>query len=114
MPSLGGGNTLRAYPDYRFHDRNLLVANAESRWAVFSHVDVAAFIDAGSVASRAGDLNLDRTSYVAGLRVHSGTSTLGRLDMAYGREGWRISFKLSDPFRLARRSMLTARIPFVP
>jgi hypothetical protein len=32
LPSLGGGSTLRAYSDYRFHDRHLLVANVESRW----------------------------------------------------------------------------------
>jgi hypothetical protein len=51
-----------------------------------------------------GDLNLDKTSYGVGLRVHSRTSTLARLDVARSREGWRMSFKLSDPFRLARRS----------
>jgi hypothetical protein len=27
QPSLGGHNTLRGYPDYRFHDRNMLVLN---------------------------------------------------------------------------------------
>jgi len=114
LPSLGGGNTLRSYPDYRFHDRNLLVATVESRWALLKHVDAAAFVDAGNVASRVGDLNLDKRSYGAGLRVHTGRSTLGRLDVAHGREGWIVSFKLSDPFRLARRSELTALIPFVP
>jgi outer membrane protein assembly factor BamA len=114
LPSLGGGNTLRAYHDYRFHDRNLLVANLESRWALFSHVDVGAFVDAGNVASRAVDLNLDKRSYGAGLRLHSGKATLGRLDVAHGDEGWRVSFKLSDVFRLARQSERTTVIPFVP
>jgi hypothetical protein len=114
LPSLGGGNTLRSYSDYRFHDRQLLVANAESRWALFTHVDVAAFVDAGNVAARIGDLNFDKTSYGGGLRVHSRTSTLARLDVAHGSEGWRAFFKLSDPFRLARRSLRTSVIPFVP
>jgi hypothetical protein len=114
LPSLGGGNTLRSYHDYRFHDRNLLLANVESRWALFSHVDAAAFIDAGDVAPRAGDLNLDKRSYGGGLRVHTAASTLVRLDVAHGSEGWRIFVKLSDPFRLARRSLLASLTPFIP
>ncbi len=114
LPSLGGGNTLRGYHDYRFHDRQMLVANAESRWALFTHLDVAAFVDAGNVAARVGDLNLDKTSYGGGLRVHSRLSTLARLDVAHSSEGWQMFFKLSDPFRLSRRSLRTAVIPFVP
>ena len=114
LPTLGGGNTLRSYYDYRFHDRNLLLASAESRVAVFSHVDAAVFVDAGNVAPRAGDLDLRKTSYGAGLRVHSRTSTIGRLDVAHGREGWLVFFKLSDPFGLARRSERATVVPFVP
>jgi hypothetical protein len=59
-------------------------------------------------------LNLDKTSYGAGLRVHSRTSTLARLDVAHSTEGWKVVFNLSDPFRLARRSLRSAVIPFVP
>jgi hypothetical protein len=114
LPSLGGGNTLRGYNDYRFHDRDLLVVNAESRWALFSHVDAAAFVDAGNVAASVGDLNLDKTSYGGGLRVHTRSATFGRLDVAHGREGWRVFFKLNDPFRLNRRSLRATVIPFVP
>ena len=43
MPSLGGKNTLRGYADYRFHDRDMQVFNAESRWALWANLDVAAF-----------------------------------------------------------------------
>lgn len=71
MPSLGGGNTLRAYSDYRFHDRNLLLMTAEARVALMTHVDLATFVDAGSVAPRMSGLNLDTTSYGIGLRVHT-------------------------------------------
>jgi outer membrane protein assembly factor BamA len=46
QPSLGGHNTLRAYADYRFHDRNLIVVNIESRIAMMTHVDAAVFLDA--------------------------------------------------------------------
>jgi surface antigen Omp85-like protein len=115
LPSLGGHDTLRGYLDYRFHDRNLLVVNAESRWALFRDVDAAVFFDAGNVAARARDLNLDKTSYGAGLRVHSRTATIGRLDVGRSRhEGWRVFFKLDDPFRFVRLSRPAAVIPFVP
>jgi hypothetical protein len=114
LPSLGGGNSLRGYHDYRFHDRQMLLANIESRWALFSHVDAAAFVDAGNVAARAGDLDLDKRSYGAGLRVHSRASTLVRLDVAHSREGWQAFLNLSDPFRLARRTLRATVMPFVP
>jgi hypothetical protein len=117
LPSLGGKNTLRGYLDYRFHDRNMQVFNAESRWGLFTHLDVAVFADAGKVAPDAGGLDLKdlRTSYGAGVRVHTRSATLGRLDLAHSTEGWRVVFKVSDPFK---RSTLsggrTEVIPFVP
>jgi len=115
LPSLGGRDTLRGYHDYRFHDRNLLVACAESRWAIFRDVDAAAFVDVGNVAARAGDLDLKKTSYGGGIRVHTRTSTIARLDVGRSRsEGWRVFFTLHDPFGLARLSRRTAVIPFVP
>jgi hypothetical protein len=117
LPSLGGKNTLRGYYDYRFHDRDLQVFNAESRWGLFTHVDAAIFVDAGKVAAVASDLDFRhmRTSYGAGLRVHNRTSTVGRLDIGHSSEGWRVIFKVNDPFK---RSTLsggrTEVIPFVP
>ena len=117
MPSLGGQNTLRGYRDYRFHDTNMQVFNAESRWALFTHVDAAVFVDAGKVASRAGDLDFRdlRRSYGAGLRVHNATSTLARLDIGHGTEGWRMFFKISDPFKRSTPAFgRSAVIPFVP
>jgi len=115
LPSVGGRDTLRGYYDYRFHDRHLLAASAESRWAIFRDVDAAAFFDAGNVAARAGDLDLKKTSYGGGIRVHSRTSTLARFDVGRSRsEGWRMFFSLHDPLGLARLSRRTAVIPFVP
>ena len=52
QPSLGGHNTLRSYADYRFHDRHLLIFNAEARIPMMTHVDAAVFLDAGNVAAR--------------------------------------------------------------
>jgi hypothetical protein len=114
MPALGGDNTLRGYVNYRYHDRSLLLASAESRWAVWEHLEVAAFFDAGNVAPNVGDLNLSKTSVGVGVRVHSHTATFGRLDLAHSKEGWRVLFKLDDPFALSRLSRRTAAVPFVP
>jgi hypothetical protein len=114
LPSLGGSTTLRSFSDYRFHDRHMLLASVESRWALFEHVDAAVFVDAGGVASRVRDLGLKETSIGAGLRVHVGSTTIGRLDVAHGREGWRVLLRLNDPFRLNRLSRRNAAIPFVP
>lgn len=114
QPSLGGHNTLRGYPDFRFHDRNMLVLNAESRIAMMTHVDAAVFVDAGNVASRVGDLDFDKRSYGAGLRLHSRRQTFARFDVARGSEGWRVLFRLHDPLNLSRLSRRTAAAPFVP
>jgi outer membrane protein assembly factor BamA len=114
MPSLGGSNTLRSFTSYRFHDRNLVVANVELRLAVLAHIDGVLFADAGNVAARAGDLNFDHRSFGVGLRLHSHGTTLGRLDIARGPEGWRLLFSTSDPLHSSRLSRRVAPIPFVP
>jgi surface antigen Omp85-like protein len=117
MPSLGGKNTLRGYDDFRFHDRDMQVFSAESRWELFTHLDVAVFADAGKVAPDASDLDFKqlRTSYGVGLRLHNRSSTVTRLDIGHSGEGWRFIFKVNDPFK---RSTLsggrTEVIPFVP
>jgi outer membrane protein assembly factor BamA len=117
MPSLGGQNTLRGYYDYRFHDNNMQVFNAESRWALFAHVDAAAFVDTGKVAARAGDLDFKhlKRSYGAGLRVHNATNTLARLDIGHSTEGWRIFFKISDPLKRTTPAFgRSSVVPFAP
>jgi len=114
LPAIGGSRTLRDYHDFQFHDRNLLVAGAESRFAVWEHLDAALFMDAGNVASRYSDLNLDKTSYGAGLRLHTETTTLARLDVARGAQGWHAVFSTSEPFRLPRVRKTMASVPFAP
>jgi outer membrane protein assembly factor BamA len=114
QPSLGGHNTLRAYSDFRFHDRNLIVVNLEARLAVFTHLDAVVFADAGNVAPRLGSLNLDKRSFGVGWRMHSRESTFARLDIGHGGDGWKFFFRLSDPLHLSRVLRRTAPIPFVP
>lgn len=114
LPSLGGHNTLRSYTDFRFHDRNMLVANAEARLAVMTHVDIAAFVDAGNVAARFGDLDLSKRSVGVGLQMHTDRATFARVDVAHGAEGWQLLFRTDDPFHLSRLSRRIVPIPFTP
>ena len=114
QPSLGGGHSLRSFSDYRFHDRHMLLANAELRVALFTHIDLVGFVDAGNVAARIDDLDLDKRSYGAGLRLHTRRDTFLRIDVANGSEGWRTMFSLSEPLSLSRLSRRYAPAPFVP
>lgn len=114
MPALGGSHTLRAFANYRFHDRHFAVANLEVRVALLAHLDAVVFADAGNVAPRMADLNLSRTSFGIGFRLHSEKATFGRLDVTKGVEGWRLTVSSSDPLHLSRLSWRTAPIPFVP
>jgi outer membrane protein assembly factor BamA len=114
MPSLGGNNTLRAFANFRFHDRHMLVGNVEMRLAIWDHLDAAVFVDAGNVAATLSSLDLAKRSYGAGLRMHSKKATFIRLDVAHGAEGWRLTFNTSDPLHLSRLSRRTAPVPFVP
>ncbi len=114
QPSLGGQNTLRSFADFRFHDRNLMLVNAEARIAMMKHLDAALFMDAGNVAARVGDLDLGKRSYGVGLRLHSRRATFARLDLARGAEGWRMLVRLTEPLDPSRHSRRTAPLPFVP
>jgi hypothetical protein len=114
LPSIGGNNTLRDFLSYRFHDNNTLVVNAESRFGLYPHLDLAVFYDAGNVAAAFDDLNLHKKSYGAGVRLHTDTTTIGRMDVAYGSEGWRFVFRTSEPFRLSREKRAVVNAPFAP
>ena len=114
LPGLGASNALRAFPSYRFRDRASLLVNVESRWTIFHRVDAAIFADAGNVAHDAADLNLDRTAIGAGLRVFTHHTTIARVDVAHGSEGWHVLFRTSEPFRFSSVKRRVADLPFVP
>ena len=90
QPTLGGSQQLRGFREFRFRDQNSLVMSAEYRWEASWMLDAAVFVDAGKVAARRGDLNLRdlATSYGVGLRVHSNSAFVARLDLAFSREGF--------------------------
>jgi outer membrane protein assembly factor BamA len=111
LPSLGGVHSLRSYANYRFHDRNMVVGNAEVRLKLTTHMDLAMFADAGNVARERRDLDFAKRSYGAGIRLHTRRETYALLDVATGDEGWQVLFRLHDPLRLSR---LTRRAMFTP
>ena len=92
----------------------MLLANAEVRLALMTHLDLALFADAGNVAARTSDLNLDKQSYGAGFRFHTRRETFAMVDIAHGAEGWTYMFRLKDPLALSRISKKNTLVPFAP
>jgi hypothetical protein len=88
LPSLGGGSTLRGYPDFRFRDRHRLVMNAEVRWTPARFLDMAVFYDTGKVAARREDLDFDdlQESYGIGMRIVGPKGYAFRVEVAHSRE----------------------------
>lgn len=100
LPSLGGGSTLRGFTSWRYRDRNSLLLQAEWRIMVNRFLDTAFFYDAGKVASRTSDLDLDglKSDYGFGVRFHGPISTPLRIEVARGNEGLAIIFAASPVF----------------
>ncbi len=88
LPSLGGGSTLRGYPDFRFRDRNRLLMNAELRWTPARFMDMAIFYDTGKVAPRREGLDFEdlQESYGIGMRFIGLEGYAFRIEVAHSRE----------------------------
>jgi len=100
LPSLGGGHNMRGYESYRFRDNNSLLLQGEWRIMVNRFMETALFYDAGKVAAHTSDLDLNGLThdYGAGVRFHSPSSTMFRVDVARSPEGIRVVFAGSAPF----------------
>jgi hemolysin activation/secretion protein len=88
LPSLGGGRTLRGYPDFRFRDRHRLLINAEVRWTPARFLDMAVFYDTGKVAAERKDLDFNdlRDSFGIGMRLVGEQRYVFRVEVAHSRE----------------------------
>ena len=101
LPSLGGGSTLRGYPDFRFRDRHRMLMSAELRWTPARFLDMAIFYDTGKVASTRRDLNVEdlNESYGIGARIVSVKGYVLRMEVAHSREhAARFLFKAGGGF----------------
>jgi hypothetical protein len=90
QPTLGGHRDLRGFRESRFRDENTLLLGAEYRWEAWWALDGALFVDAGTVAHSRQDLSIGNmdVSYGVGFRFHSNSALVGRLDLAFSREGF--------------------------
>ena len=100
MPDLGGSDTLRGYPSWRFRDRNRLLLSGEYRWTAGPFADMALFLDAGQVAPRAAAFAISRftKTYGIGLTLHTVTTTVTRIDLARTPEGNSVVFSFGPRF----------------
>jgi outer membrane protein assembly factor BamA len=113
LPTLGSGQSLRGYADYRFRDRDLLLLSAEYRLPIARALDAAMFYDAGTVAPAAAGLLSMRTmhtDYGIGVRAHSSRHVLVRLDLARSREGMQAVVSFTPSMTLSKRTVA----PYVP
>lgn len=100
-PTVGGSETLRSAADFRFRERNALVANFEYRWEAFSGLDMALFSDFAAVSPSLSGLEFARLrgAYGVGLRFNTYKAVFLRLDVAAGgSEGIRTFLKFSEAF----------------
>ena len=90
QPTLGGASDLRGFREFRFRDQNTLLVGAEYQWEAWWALDPAFFVDAGTVAPSRRQLSLGAmdVTYGVGFRFHSNRALVGRLDLAFSREGF--------------------------
>ncbi|MGQ0735128.1 MAG: BamA/TamA family outer membrane protein [Acidobacteriota bacterium] len=100
LPSLGGSRELRGFPSWRFRDRHRLLLTGEYRWTAGRYVDMALFMDAGKVVADRDELDLRALTrtYGVGIRFHSPTVSVLRMDLARGRDGFRLAFTARPSF----------------
>jgi len=100
LPSVGGGDSLRGFSQYRFTDRNTVQLRGELRWTPSSVLDMALFTDRGAVAPRWQGLDLHdlKTAWGIGARLHGANFTALRVEVARGDEGWRYHIAQSVSF----------------
>ena len=99
--ALGGPDDLRGFHRLRFRDTHALLLQAEYRWEIFPAVDGAIFYDAGKVASRLEDLNLQdlESDYGFGFRFGTANGVFLRIDAAFGSsDGKHFIFRFNNVF----------------
>jgi hypothetical protein len=101
LPYVGGGNTVRAFREFRFRDENAGMFNVELRHRVHKMVHAAGFVDWGKVAHDWQDINLRGLKHAYGFGVRAGNDNhvFARFDVAFGGgEGTRVFLKFSPSF----------------
>jgi hypothetical protein len=99
-PRIGGGDDLRGFSSFRFHDQNAVVATAEYRWTIIPVLDMALFADAGKVYADADQISIGHmhTDLGFGLRVRAANTIPVRVDVGFSREGTEFWLVLANIF----------------
>lgn len=98
--ALGGGESLRGFHSYRFADQALAHLSIEYRWRAHRYVEIAPFLDTGTVAPSLSRLSLStlKMSPGVGIRARTNRRAIARLDWAWGSEGQRIALGMGPAF----------------
>lgn len=90
-PAIGGRDTLPGFANDRFIDNDSLLLRSELRWTASPLVDMAVFVDQGTVAPTAGALSVTdlKRGWGIGARFHGDDFTALRIEVAHSIEGWR-------------------------
>ena len=107
-PTLGGETSLRGFGQSRFIDDTALLVNLEERIPVRQQkildylldLEVAPFLDIGRVMSGFSlrDVKSLQVNPGVGLRILARPNVVGRVDIAYGRDGTNLFVGLDYPF----------------
>ncbi len=100
MQTLGGSDTVRGYPDFRFRDKNLFLFSTEYRWEPTPAVELVLFYDTGKVFHERSDFDFSdlKKGYGFGIRFKTSKDVFLRLDLGHSEEGTSIYLKLSGSF----------------
>jgi hypothetical protein len=100
QPTLGGGNDLRGYRQYRFRDENALAGSFEYRLRVREIFHLVGFADGGGVFERPGRISLRgmRGSLGAGVRLKLTEGLAFGLELGWSPEGLRLWFRTAPAF----------------
>jgi hypothetical protein len=97
LPKIGGDD-LRGFNQYRFHDNNAFGATIEHRWYVFTGLEMAVFVDGGKTVANKGQIDFSGLNYSGGMgfRARLNDAIVMRFDVARSREGVRLIWSMSD------------------
>ena len=100
LPESEGVTHFAAYSGHRFTDRHLMILHTEYRWLVWDRLWAFGLAEFGEVASRSDRLRLDAMhgSRGGGLRFAFTPTSVVRLQMAHGSEGFAAYAMLNEDF----------------
>jgi outer membrane protein assembly factor BamA len=100
MQTLGGPDSLRGYPNFRFRDEKLFLIQTEYRWDPAPAVGLALFYDTGKVFPDTSDFDFSdlKRDFGFGIRLQSQEKVQVRIDIGHSKEGTQFFFKLDTSF----------------